>query len=96
MIANIVTPIPILMPIYSTSGGSGDSLMLMSVAVGFFVLGLLLFLGGYLYEGLKNKEWGLLNDDNMAKMCGAIIMGGVVITLAFVVGIAFQVYSWLK
>lgn len=95
MIANIATRMPILMPIHSTSSGSGDPLTLISVAVGFFVLGLLLFLGGYLYEGLKDKEWGLLNDDNMAKMCGAIIMG-VVIALAFVVGIAFQVYSWLK
>lgn len=95
MIANIVTPIPILMPIHSTSGGSGDSLLLISVAVGFFALGLLLFIGGYLYDGIKNKEWSLLSDDNMAKMCGAIIMGAV-IALAFIVGIAFQVHSWLK
>lgn len=95
MIANIVTPMPILMPIRSTSSGSGDLLILISVAVGLFVLGLFLFLAGYLYEGLKNKEWGLLNDDNMAKMCGATTMA-VVIALAFIVGIAFWVHSWLK
>ena len=95
MIANIVTPMPILMPIHSTSGGSGDPLILISMGVGFFVLGLLLFIGGYLYDGIKNKERGLLNDENMAKMCGAIIMG-VVIALALIVGIAFQVHSWLK
>lgn len=95
MIANIVTPMPIFMPIHSTSSGSGDPLILISVTVGFFVLGLLLFLGGYFYDGIKNKEWSLLNDDNMAKMCGAIIMV-VVTALAFIVGIAFLVHSWLK
>ena len=51
----------------NTSGNMEDKLVI-------WLFSILIYLSGYLYEGIKNKNWSLsiLNLDNLAKFFGGV------------------------
>ena len=97
MIRTIFTPMPmpIAMPIGECSKGIKDPYMIISIFAAFFILGMVLYIGGWLYEGIKNKDWGLYPEDNTAKLIGVITMA-ISAAIAFILAVAFKIYSALS
>ncbi len=87
MIQNIIIPIPMPTPMpVSSSSFDGASFVAFFVAV--FVLGLVSYLGGYLYAGIKNGDWSFfdISEYNLAKLLGSMLIGGtLVIVFVFLV-----------
>jgi len=88
MIQNIIIPIPI-----RTGGGHASPEVVVGVLAGVFALGLVLYIAGFLYDGIKDGNWDLF--DNMAKMGGVVVMVTVA-ALAFIATIASCVVSLLE
>lgn len=93
MIANIIMPMP--MPIHTGASGNGDVMALVAAGISMFLLGLMLYIGGFLYDGLKHKSLDLLDCENMAKMLGVRIMG-VVAGTTFIILVAIFIHTLLE
>lgn len=90
MIQNIIIPIPIRI-----GGGHASPGVVVGVLAGVFALGLVLYIAGFLYDGIKYGDWDFYPSDNMAKGIGAVTMV-VVIAMAFIDIIASCVVSLLE
>ena len=81
------------MPIHH-AGGNAEYKMLIAIYIAVVVISLVVYLCGYLYEGIKHKDWSIRDDYNLAKM-----IGGEVLTLSLIVGlfalVALKIYEIL-
>lgn len=88
MIPNIVIPMPI-----HVGGGNGDSKIAIAMLCAIFIIGLICYVIGYLIDGIKHNDWRL-NDDNMWKISGVLMLAPALLFGAIIV-IGALIYSLL-
>ena len=73
MIPTVITPILF---------GGADDKTVFAVCIAFLIVGMLSWIAGFFYDGLKYKKWTYRNaTDNMSKFFGAL---AVICAIAFV------------
>lgn len=89
MIPNIVVPMP--MPIHG--GGNTGPKIAIAMLCAIFIIGLICYIIGYLKDGIRHSNWSL-DDDNMWKISGVLMLAHVLLFGAIIV-IGALIYSWL-
>ena len=73
MIPTVIIPVP---------AGGADNKTIEAVLIAFFIVGVLLWIAGYVYDGLKYKKWTYRNvGDNMGKFFGVLTMITIIVSV---------------
>lgn len=89
MIDNII-----YIPMHSMHGSTADDKIVIAIGIAVAVLSFIVYIIGFLYDGIKNKHWNLFDISNLAKSIGGLFFY-LVLVIWILATLAIEIYKYL-